>query len=77
MDDNTTHPNAYRLEAEEKRRQAALLASEANALIEKAELLEHPDKDVHDSKVAAKASAEANPGEADQPSQDKKKLFHK
>lgn len=43
-DENTTHPNAYRMEATEKRRQATILSAEADTLEAQADELEGKTK---------------------------------
>jgi hypothetical protein len=61
---NTTHPNAYRMEAAEKRVQAGILADEANELDAKARELEKAatvDEPAAANEVPAETKAEDKP----------------
>lgn len=58
MDENTTHPNAYRVEAAEKRRLAAVLIAEADDLEATARALEGAGQT--DTPTEPEASADAS-----------------
>jgi len=63
-----THPNAFRVEAAEKRAQATQLNAEAKALEDQADTLEFPDG-------KPKENAEGDSKDRSEP--EKKKLFSK
>lgn len=60
MDENTTHPNAYRVEAAEKRRLAAVLIAEADDLEATARALEGAGQTDTPAETEPEASADAS-----------------